>query len=162
MAEEKKKEATPKIEYSEFEANQFLDLHYVQVQNFYAPCPSNTEGAINLKLKKGDKIPKFFIPTFLMKNRNFLANLSEKDGLPYLSPEQEEMYGVSFRPETPKKPKVMSKYNTEKLMQKWKQLGDKKFKEWAEKTFIEVVGKDVVDKRKSPRNIIYDIRKVLS
>ena len=145
-----------KLELSEFIANQELDLHYHKTAEGLQPCSSLEKDAVNIKLKKKDKIPVLFIPSFLEHNRNFLENLPEKDGLPYLTPEQSKKYGVEFGKKSPKVKKYAI-FTAEKLMQKWKKLGDEKFKAWAEKTF----GEDQIDKRMSPRNIIVEIGRIV-
>jgi len=151
--EEPKKEKKESLKLSEFIANQDINLHYKEDK----PCSNIEEGCKNVKLKPKDKIPEIFIPNFLEHNRNFLSNLPRKDGLPYLTPEQEEKYGVQFRESKSKPIRRGGKYSAENLMRKWTKLGDDKFKEWAEKEF----GADEIDKRMSPRNIISEIRKIV-
>jgi hypothetical protein len=167
------------LELSEFIANQDILLFYKKTKDGFEQCSNilsngklNKE-AIRLNLAKFDKIPKLFIPSFLEHNRGFIGHwreingekifdmkFPEKKGLPYITPEQEKEYGVSFKRKPPELP-IKTRYSTEKLMEKWKELGEDKFKNWAEKTFNDLLGKDIVDKRKKPRTIINNIRKVL-
>jgi len=145
-----------KLEISEFIANQDINLHYNTGLEGLQPCSNEDKDAKNVKLNKGDKIPCVFIPKFLERNRNFFANLIEKNGLPFLTEEQQKKYGISFG----KKPSVRKEYaiySMEKLLQKWKKLGSDKFKEWAEKQF----GADNIDRRKGPRHICTDIRRLV-
>jgi len=144
------KKEESKLEESEFIANQDIDLHYKDGE----PCSSEVNSCISIRLKKGNKIPVMFIPTMLEHSRQFIEDMPSKDGLPYLTPEQEKKYGVIFKQKIPEKT-LMAQYSIDNLMEKWKKLGADKFKDWAEKEF----GADRIDKKKSVRNIISDIRK---
>ena len=138
---------------SEFISADNLTLHTLKGK----PSP-NVEGAKEIKIKKGDKIPEDFISLFIMKNRDYISNLKVVDGIPQLTKEQEKQYGIHFeipKPQTEREvvDKAYGKYDMEKLKQKVAKLGSKEFKEWAEKKF----GEDVIDKRKSADNIIVQI-----
>jgi len=185
-----KPEAT-KLKLSDFIANQFLDLHYKELNGELVPCPSADEKAINVKVQRMEKIPEIFIPRFLESNRNFIGHYAErcviekgrtvnkkvfldkfpeKDGLPFLTEEQSKKYGIEFKPTKGKLPDARRKYSAEHLSEKLvefikkhgKEKGEDEFKKWAEDTFIKVVGKDIVDRRHSCRRIINGIRKVIS
>jgi len=145
---------------SEFITNQDVLLHHKDL----VPCTDDSIGAKEIRLNKGDKVPEIFVPNLLEHNRNYLGHYQEidgkkvfimkfpeKNGLPYITPEQEKKYKVSFKEKKPTRPKL--KYNSEGLSRKWKELGHKGFKEWTEKEF----GADKIDRRKSPRQIINEI-----
>ena len=149
------------LKQSEFTAKCHLTLHY----NKEGPCP-NIEGSKEENIKKGEKIPKIFIPTFIKNNRDFIANLPMKDGIPDLTKEQEKKYGLSFVKAKPKNfteevEKLYPKYDMENLKEKvadfikknGAKAGKEKFKNWAEKEF----GEEKIDKRKSPDGIIVQI-----
>jgi len=108
-------------------------------------------------VKAGEKIPDEFIPSFLLHNRNFIANLEYKNSIPSLSVEQEKKYGVSFKPPEAAPLKIKyNKYTQEKLTNKLNNLGAEKFKVWAENKF----GDDEIDRRKSAKSIIVQILKI--
>lgn len=146
---------------SEFIASCHLTLHVKDKQ----PCP-NIEGAKEINIKKGEAIPEIFIPNFIRHNRDFIANLPLKDGIPNLTKEQEKKYGLSFIKAKPKNfseevEKYYPKHNLENLKQKLANYikkngpkpGKEKFKNWAEKEF----GEEKIDRRKSPDGIITQI-----
>lgn len=139
------------MKLSEFTASQDLDLY---TRDGY-PVGSE-DGAKQILVKKGDKIPDVFITNFLLYNRNFLANLPYENGSPKLTKEQEKKYGIKFVLLPPPKEKFSSEWNLEKLTVKLNKLGAKKFKEWAEKEF----GEDTIDRRKSATGIINEIIKL--
>ena len=137
------------MEESEFIATQNLELFVLKDE------PSQSiKGAKKVDVKKGEKIPSVFIPLFLLRNRNFIANLEYDNGIPKLTAEQEKKYGVTFQ-KLEKTPMQVAEigFTQEKLVQKLNNLKSEKFKEWAEKKY----GEDNIDKRKSARNIIIDI-----
>lgn len=141
------------MELSEFEAKDNITVHIKD------KLPSsNVEGAKEILIKKGEKIPKAFIPSFLLYNRDYIANLMIKDGIPQLTKEQEKEYGVSFPKPTPitfkqEIDKIMKKYTMEDLHEKIAEKGADGFKKWAENKF----GKDKIDRRKSCKKIVVDI-----
>ena len=155
-----------KLKESEFIASQFLDLHFKKGKDGFEPCGSAEEGATNVKVEEGKKIPEIFMHNFLQYSRQNIKNLEHKDGLPYINEEQAKKYNVNFK-EAPdeKKPKTFAKYTMEKLLGRLsrfidkygKKKGDDEFKNWAEATF----GEDEIDKRKTSRAICSDIRKIL-
>lgn len=128
------------------------------------PSP-NVEKSKEVKIIKGGMIPEVFVPTFILYNRDYIANLKMKDSIPQLTPEQEKKYGVKFelpKPTTFKEvvDKAVGKYDLEKLkgklakaIKKYGKEGNDKFKEWCEKTF----GEDLIDRRRSSDKIIVDI-----
>ena len=148
------------LEPSEFIANQTVDVNYRQAKEEegtgLVPCPSRDEGAKFLRIKKGEPIPKLFVPNFLERNRNFIKDMQYKEGLPFITPEQEKEYGVKFKKPKTEKP-LMSIYSTENLYKRIKKMGGKAFKEWAEKQF----GADNIDRRKSPRGVADQIRRIV-
>ena len=146
---------------SEFIAKSHLSLHY----NKDGPCP-NIEGSKEVNIKKGGKIPEIFIQNFIRNNRDLIANLPMKDGIPQLTKEQEKKYGLSFVKAKPKNfteevEKLYPKYDMENLKEKvanyikknGAKIGKEKFKDWAEKEF----GEEKIDKRKSQDGIIVQI-----
>lgn len=161
MTEEKKE----KLEKSEFIASQFMDLHYKKGTDGFEPCPSEEKDAVNIRLEKGDKIPTIFVHNFLLYARQNILNLEHKEGLPFITDEQIKKYKVNFKEEVEeKKPKTYAKYTMEKLLARWSKFkdkfgkeGDEKFKLWAEDEF----GVDEIDRRKTPRAVISDIRKIV-
>uniref|UniRef100_A0A6M3L511 Uncharacterized protein n=1 Tax=viral metagenome TaxID=1070528 RepID=A0A6M3L511_9ZZZZ len=103
--------------------------------------------------EKGSKCPESEVPRLLRHNREYLE-LEYKSGIPQITKEQEEKYGVSFTPEPPKEMKILPReFSQEKLNVKLADVGAKKFKEWAEKKF----GADKIDRRKSAKSIITEI-----
>jgi hypothetical protein len=106
---------------------------------------------------KGKEIPDEFVRTFLLHNRNFIDNLPYKDGIPVLTEEQEKKYNIKFGilpAQLGLQGKVKGdKYTQEKLTNKLNDLGTSKFKIWAE----DECGKDIIDRRKSAKNIIVQI-----
>lgn len=117
------------------------------------PSPSG-HGTVELKIKKGDKIPDKFIPSFLLYNREYIADLPYKDGVPQLTKDEEKKYGVVFKPEGAAPMKITKRaYNLEKLTEKLASLGETKFKEWCETKF----GEDEIDRRKSGKAIIVQV-----
>lgn len=144
----------------DFIAADNLTLHVKNKQ----PSP-NIEGAKEIKIKKGDVIPDIFIPNFIKYNRDYIANLPMKGGIPQLTEEQEKKYNLHFKVSKPKTEKevidsLYPKYDMENLNQrvaryikKYGKEGTDKFKDWCEKTF----GKDRIDRRKSCDNLIVQI-----
>jgi len=138
-----------KLEISEFEASQDLELHIKEGK----PCGSE-EGAEPLKISKGGKIPKIFVTPFLQYNRNFISNLPYENGIPQLTPKQEKEYDLSFKPLEPEKMIIKKhEWTQEKLTIKLNLLKAKDFKAWAEKKF----GEDNIDRRMSSSKIIIEI-----
>lgn len=113
-----------------------------------------------VKVLKGEVVPKEFRRLFLEKNRNFLADLEYENGIPKISKEEEKEYKISFgiKPEDKTmKGKIKGrKYTREKLTRRLNKYGDKDFKTWAEKEF----GVDEIDKRRSSNSIINQILKL--
>lgn len=114
----------------------------------------------SILVKKGEIIPEEFRANLLLHNRDFIADIEYKDGIPVLTPEEEKLYNVKFGiiPEQiglegKIKPR---KYSSESLNEQLNELGDMKFKSWAEETF----GKKDIDKRKSAKSIITQILKM--
>lgn len=159
------KKEKPVLKDSEFIANQFIDLHYKIVDSEFISCGSEDEEAKNVKIQKGAKIPEQFVEKMLLRNRNFIQNIEQRNGKLYLTEEQKKKYNIDPDEKPPeKKPHSHSKYSLENLLKKWTYFkkkygkeGDSKFKDWAEKEF----GEDEIDKRKSPRSICEDIRKIV-
>lgn len=112
-----------------------------------------------LIIEKGEVIPKEFRRNLLLKNRNFIADLEYKDGIPVLTPEEEKEYNLHFgvtEEQKGMKGKIKGeKYTQEKLTEKLNKLGDSKFKDWAESEF----GKKI-DKKKPSKTIISKILKL--
>ena len=146
---------------SEFKAACHLTLHVKDKQ----PSP-NIEGAKEIKIPKGEHIPEIFIPLFITKNRDYIANLPMNNGIPNLTKEQEKKYELSFTKAKPKNfseevEKYYPKHDLETLKQKLAKYikkngpkeGKEKFKNWAEKEF----GEEKIDRRKSPDGIITQI-----
>jgi len=138
---------------SEFISADNLTLHLIE-----GKPSANIEGAKELKVKKGEKIPDVFVPLFLRNNRDFIANLKLADGIPVLSAEQEKKYQLHFTKAKPKTfkeeiDKSYGKYTMEDLKQKVAKLGSKGFKDWAEKEY----GEDEIDRRQSADKIIVNI-----
>ena len=137
---------------SEFIATQDLELFVLKDE------PSqNTKDSKKLDIKKGEKIPDVFVPLFLLRNRNFIANLDYDNGIPKLTEAQEKKYGVSF-PKLGATPMKVAKLGLtqEQLVQKLNKLKSDKFKEWAEKEY----GEDKIDRRKAAKKLIVDILKL--
>lgn len=121
------------------------------------PSP-NIKGAKEIKIKIGESIPEVFIPRFITRNPDYIANLPIKDSIPQLTKEQEKKYKISFKPPEPITfkevvDKVYGKYNLETLTGRLVRMGDDKFKDWCEKNF----GEDKIDKRKASKNLIVQI-----
>lgn len=134
---------------SEFIAADNLTLHTLDGK----PSP-NIKDAKLVSIKRGDKIPEIFIPVFLRRNRDYIANLEMKDGIPALSKDQEKKYNVKFEKAPIKTFKKVvdesyGKYTEESLTQIIANKGSKGFKDWAEKEF----GEDKIDRRKSSDKI---------
>lgn len=87
-----------KLEVSEFTAAQDFVVHTLD-----GLPSSNVEGAIEHRIKKGDKIPKVFINGFLLHNREFIGNLDYKNAVPILTDKQLEEYDVNFQRERKKR-----------------------------------------------------------
>jgi hypothetical protein len=149
------------MKLSEFISADNLTLHIKDNK----PASNLLKGAKQIKVIKGEKIPEIFIPNFIKYNRDFIANLPMKDGIPQLTANQEKKYNLKFevpKPKTEKEvvDKLYPKYDIENLNQrlaryikKHKKQGNEKFKEWCEKTF----GEDRIDRRKSCANLIVQI-----
>ena len=144
MAEDKQK-------LSEFEAANLLELYLKD------GVPSgNFDGAKPAFVKKGEAIPKVFIPLLLRSNRNYIANLPYDSGIPKLTKEQEEEYGIAFTVVKKERKVVKDKYSQESLNVKLAELGDDKFKDYAE----EICGAKIIDRRKSVKSIIVKMLKI--
>jgi len=119
----------------------------------------NSKGK-NILVKTGEEIPEEFISRLIRHNRNFISNLEYKNGIPVLTKEQEKKFNVSFgvKPEEKGfKGKIKGdKYTQEKLTIKLNELGEEKFKLWAEKE----VGEENIDRRKSGKSIINQLLKI--
>lgn len=149
----KEKTEGQKLPLSEFMTNQDITLHIKNGQ------PSaNVDGSIMLNIKKGKPIPEMFIPMFLKHNRNFIDNLTFRDGKLVLSKEVVNKYNITQNNVSPAHDKNIEpvEYTMEHLTVKLNELKDEKFKEWAEKKF----GEDRIDRRKASKNIITDIIKI--
>lgn len=154
VKETKKAEVKPEVLVSsEFNANQDLKLHYKNDNGVLVSCPSTDNNAKMVLVSKGEAIPEIFVSKLINHNRNFIDNLKMVAGVPQLSKEQIEKYSANLEVEKSVEPKY-SQYSMENLHKKAKELGDSKFKEWAESTF----GKEAIDKRKSVSNIVNAIR----
>lgn len=110
-------------------------------------------------VEKGEVIPKEFRRNLLLKNRNFISDLDYKDGIPVLTKEEEKEYELHFgvtEEQKGMKGKIKGeKYTQEKLNIKLNELGDSKFKDWAESEF----GKKI-NKKRSAKSIISKILKL--
>ncbi len=155
--------AEKKLAESEFIAAHNLTLHVKD-----GDTSPNIEGAKEIKIELGKKIPEIFIPNFIRYNREHIANLQTKGGIPQLTKEQEKKYNLSFeKPKIKTEKDIIDKlipnYDMENLNQRVaryikkhkKDKGREKFKEWAEK----ICGENVIDRRKSCDNIIVQILK---
>ncbi len=159
-----------KLTLSEFKALDNIHLHYLNK----VPCASTVKDSIGIWIKKGDKVPEIFVKRLILNNPEQIE-VQTKDFVPQLSKEQQKKYGIDIAAEVKKKkdkePKTFKevvdkqfpKWDMEKLNVKlgyyiktYKKEGNSRFKDWCEKEF----GEDLIDKRKSPDNIIVKILKL--
>ena len=159
-----------KLTLSEFKATDNITRHYKD----NTPCTNLIDGAKEVKIKKGEKIPEIFVKTLILNNLDQI-DIQVKDAVPQLTKELQKKYGLDIEAETKKKkdkePKTFKevvdkqfpKWDMEKLQKKlgyyiktYKKEGNSRFKDWTEKEF----GEDIIDKRKSPDNIIVKILKL--
>ncbi len=144
-----------KLEESEFIARDNILVH---IKNNLPS--SNVEGAEEKLIKKGDKIPKIFVPDFIRHNREFIANLIINEGIPVLTKEQEKEYGLKFEIPAPVRfedmiNKVYDEYDREDLTQIRVEKGTEGFRNWVKEKFG-----DRINLKKSSQIIITSILKL--
>ncbi len=162
--------AENKLALSEFKAADNLTLHYKDD----TPCTNLVKDSKEVKIKKGEKLPKIFIKQFILNNPE-LIEIKTNDSIPELTASQQKDYDIDIpkiikekkekEPKTEKEviDKQFPKWTIENLniklgyfIKTYKKEGDSKFKDWTESEF----GEKLIDRRKSVDNIIIQIIKL--